>query len=149
MNVVLDFTSVCCKRKQSVGNLSKASKPIMVRQITVTVPHEKVAGIRDVLHKQSIVHHLEIYNGEASSMIICKVVNKKTDEILQLLARYSVGIRYGHIDVVALTSTKPRIPTFRGTKPKSQRYMVTDRMSYDEMVDFIDSQIHLTFDYSL
>eukprot|EP01083_Nonionella_stella_P164686 545849_1 len=119
----------------------------MVRQVQITVPHSKVSTIRDVLHKQNVVHHLEVYNGETSSLIICKVVNKKTDEILQLLARYSVGIRYGHIDVVALTSTKPRIATFRGSRPKSQRYLVTDRMSYDEMVDFIDSQIHLTFDY--
>eukprot|EP01083_Nonionella_stella_P164685 545848_1 len=77
----------------------------MVRQVQITVPHSKVSTIRDVLHKQNVVHHLEVYNGETSSLIICKVVNKKTDEILQLLARYSVGIRYGHIDVVALTST--------------------------------------------
>jgi len=119
----------------------------MVRLITVTVPHDKAATIRKILHQQQIVHHLQVYQGDTACMIVCKVVNKKTDEILQLLARYSVGIRYGHIDVVALTSTKPRIATFRGAKPKSHRFMVTDRMSYDEMVDFIDSSIHLTFDY--
>ena len=119
----------------------------MVRQIVITVPKEKASTIRDVLHKQKIVHHLDVYFGENSAMIVCKVVNKKTDEILQLLARYSVGIGFGHIDVIALTSTKPRIATFRGTKPKSQYYKITDRMSYDEMVDFVDGGIHLTFDY--
>jgi len=119
----------------------------MVRQIIITVPHEKAQGIRNVLQTQNIVHHLDVYKGETSSMIICKVVNKKTDEILQLLARYSVGIGFGHIDVVPLSSTKPRIATFRGTKPKHQRWMVSDRMSYDEMLEQIDSGIHLTFDY--
>ena len=87
--------------------------------------------------------------------------------VLLLLSRYSVGVGFGHIDVVPLSSTKPRIATFRGTKPKHQRWMVSDRMSYDEvinslkhmnsglifivswkqMVEQIDSGIHLTFDY--
>eukprot|EP01084_Bolivina_argentea_P220007 372948_1 len=93
----------------------------MVRQIKITVPHEKASTIRDILQNQKVVHHLEVYMGETSAMIICKVVNKKTDDILQLLARYSVGIGYGHIDVVALTSTKPRIATFRGIKPKKKK----------------------------
>ena len=57
----------------------------MVRQITVTVPHSKVEGIRNVLQKQSIVHQLQVYKGETASMVIFKTVNKKTDEILQLL----------------------------------------------------------------
>ncbi len=139
----------------------------MVRQITATVPLNKSEKIRAILQGQKIVHNVNVFHGEETSMIVCKAVNKKTDEVVALLSRYGVGNLWGTIDVVALTSTKPRVAfcvfflsnsqqqnykktqlsTYRGQKKKKRDYRVTDRMSYDEMLDFIDSQIHLTFDY--
>ena len=47
---------------------------------STAVPHEKAQAISKILENQTIVHHLDVYNGEKSSMIICKVVNKKTDD---------------------------------------------------------------------
>ena len=127
----------------------------MVRQIVITIPTEYADKIVDPLSKLNIVHHLSVYHGHNTkdgsiTRITCKVVNKKTDEILRWCTRYGIATGsngIGQLDVLALTSTKPRISTFRGVKPKNHRYMISERMSYDEMFDLVDQQIHLTFDY--
>lgn len=122
----------------------------MVRQITVTLQSYKVEQIYELLRTHKNVHNPRVFHGDGQSMIVFNVVNKKTDLILDFLARYGIGInsKDSTIDVVALTSTKPRITTFRGNKiQKVFRDRFSERMSYDEMLDLIDSQIHLTFDY--
>merc|ERR1719361_1486765 len=94
------------------------------------------------------------------------VVNKKTHELIDLLTLYGVSSRFGTLDVTALTSTKPRVATFRentimpedaftigssssttSSKKKKKKYAVSDRLAYDEVYDTIDGQLHLTFDY--
>ena len=68
----------------------------MVRQIVITIPSEYADVIVEPLSKLNIVHHLCVYNGknnlnELITKITCKVVNKKTDEILKWCSRYGIG----------------------------------------------------------
>eukprot|EP01084_Bolivina_argentea_P079187 143687_1 len=86
-------------------------------------------------------------------------VNKKTHEIIELLTRYGVSSRFGHFNVSALTSTKPRVATIKEARSandsmsslkkmkKKRKYRISDRLAYDEVYDTIDSHLHLTFDY--
>merc|ERR1719436_1139242 len=49
---------------------------------------------------------------------------------------------------MALTTCKPRVTTLRNPGEKKKReYRTSDRLSYEEIYDMVDSQLHLTFDY--
>eukprot|EP01084_Bolivina_argentea_P179680 310472_1 len=145
----------------------------MPRKIECVVPQTESSKIRSVLTHHRSVHHLSYRNcydnlNIPSVAFTFKVVNKKANDIVDILTTYGVSSRFGTLDVVAIASTKPKIKTqktedevygsymsmdplssssnFQKEK-KKRRYAVHERLAYDEIYDSIDDTLHLTFDY--
>eukprot|EP01084_Bolivina_argentea_P121888 216018_1 len=129
----------------------------MVRKVEVLVPTKHSNKIRDVLMINRSVHQLSykkvmLFNDDAQVENVSftfKVVNKKTAEIADLLQRYGVGNRFGTIDVIPLASASPRIDEDARFIGRKKRYRIDNHLSYDEIFDVVDSQLHLTFDYMI
>jgi len=120
----------------------------MVRQVQVVLPASKYHVACKVLKSREFVHRLEGWEISGDRcVIIFKSVEKKVHEAIEILNRYGVGVseKNGTIDIFSLASTKPRINPIK-TKKKKQ-YKVSDSLSYEEIYDIVDGQLHLTFDY--
>lgn len=125
----------------------------MVRLLRVTVPWEKAERIASVLSTMSFVHGLERCDGfsidssQTSKTVVYtfKTVEKKTSEVLSRLSQYAIGTKLGHIDVLALSSTRPQISKLK--QGRKRRYRMDDALAIDEIRALVDNQYHLTFDY--
>jgi len=121
----------------------------MVRHVQVVLPASKYKLACKVLKSRAFVHRLEGWPiSEDRCMIIFKIVEKKMHEAIEILNRYGIGVseNNGTIDIFALSSTKPRVIPIKQTK-KKKKYRIDDSLSYEEIYDIVDSQLHLTFDY--
>jgi len=121
----------------------------MVRHVQVTLPASKYKRIYNVLKSRSCVYRLEGWPiSEERCVIIFKIVEKKMHVAIEILKRYGIGISEaaGTIDIFSLCSTKPRVTPLKSIK-KKKKYNMSDSLSYEEIYDIVDSQLHLTFDY--
>jgi len=121
----------------------------MVRQVQVVLPASKYHVACKVLKSREFVHRLEGWDISGDRcVIIFKIVEKKVHEAIEILNRYGVGVseKNGTIDIFSVASTKPRIKRIQKIKKKKQ-YKVSDSLSYEEIYDIVDGQLHLTFDY--
>jgi len=134
------------------------------------VPIKQAKTIRDALVLNRSVHHLSyrkcltVDDGQSTQKeaitfeFMC--VNKKTHELIDMLTRYGVSAAFGCLSVSALSTSKPRVQTLREDRnqaddtmsmssraKKRRKYRVDESLSYDEVYNTIDSQLHLTFDY--
>ena len=133
----------------------------MVRKVDVSIPKKYSDKILEILKMNKHVHHLHYYcgfnyNNDDIIFISFKIVNKKVQDIIDVLNRYNVANAFGTIDVLSLTASKPRPQTIKiidqsssslEFKKKKRKYKLDDRLAYEEIYDKIDGQLHLTFDY--
>lgn len=126
----------------------------MVRLIRVSVPWEKAEKIASVLSTCSFIHGLERADGfsidsDVTSRTVVytfKTVEKKTSEVLSRLSQFAIGTKIGHIDILALSSTRPHVAKNK-QGGKKRHYRMDDALAIDEIRALVDSQYHLTFDY--
>lgn len=121
----------------------------MVRHVQVVVPATKYQLALKVLKSRSFVHRLEGWPiSDERCIIIFKTVEKKMHAAIEILNRYGIGVSEsnGTIDIFSLSSTKPRVIPIKPTK-KKKAYKMSDSLSYEEIYDIVDGQLHLTFDY--
>jgi len=119
----------------------------MVRQVQVTLPASMYNLAYSILNSRDFVHRLQGWRiSNEQSIIIFKIVEKKVWKAVEILNRYGIGVdeRNGTIDIFSLSSTKPRIVS---EAKKKKEYNISDRLSYEEIYEIVDSQLHLTFDY--
>lgn len=124
----------------------------MARQIQVTVPLDKKDHVMAFLTDREHVFALNDFPGTTSAMVMFKMAPKRCGTVLQALSKdLGVGRYYGTIDIVTLQSTIPRLSHYyenrsQGQK-KKRKYILSDRMTVEEIYEIIDGQSHLTFDY--
>jgi len=121
----------------------------MVRHVQVILPANKYEVACKVLKSRSCVHRLEGWPiSDERYIIIFKVVEKRVFEAIEILNRYGIGVNEasGTIDIFSLSSTKPRVSTSKNLV-KKKAYKMCDRLSYEEIYEIVDGQLHLTFDY--
>lgn len=129
----------------------------MVRLINVTLPETESDEILALLDKLPEVHGLSSFDNTSDSrnkfndcvLISFRTTDKETESVLRRLEQKGVGSAYGHIDIITLQGTRPR---FRSSLKKrkillGRNFRVSDRLSIEEITEFIDSQNHLTFNY--
>jgi len=119
----------------------------MVRQVQITLPANKYDLAYGILNSREFVHRLQGWHiSNEQSIIIFKIVEKKVWKAVEILNRYGIGVdeRNGTIDIFSLSSTKPRIVS---EAKKKKEYKMSDRLTYEEIYEIVDSQLHLTFDY--
>jgi len=120
----------------------------MVRQVQVVLPSDKYNVACNILKSREFVHRLEGWEISGDRcVIIFKIVEKRVHEAIEILSRYGVGVNEnkGTIDIFSVASTKPRLNPIK--KSKKKQYKVSDSLSYEEIFDIVDGQLHLTFDY--
>lgn len=124
------------------------------RQIHVTVPLEYEQYVVDALEALPQSKHVVSFEARSAVMVVCRAREKHVGRVLNRLEQLGCGTRFGTIDVLTLTMSKPRLDAGEGAggaaRKKRRRYAVKDRMAIEEVEDFIDSGLsHLSFDYLL
>eukprot|EP00028_Trichosphaerium_sp_Am-I-7-wt_P007716 CAMPEP_0168514182 /NCGR_PEP_ID=MMETSP0405-20121227/3947_1 /TAXON_ID=498012 /ORGANISM="Trichosphaerium sp, Strain Am-I-7 wt" /LENGTH=322 /DNA_ID=CAMNT_0008533239 /DNA_START=77 /DNA_END=1045 /DNA_ORIENTATION=- len=67
--------------------------------------------------------------------------------IMDELSEHGVGVDFGVVDILPLSSTKPRLSASKVTPLTRKKYKLSERVSIEEIYETVDSQLHLTFDY--
>lgn len=120
------------------------------RQLHVTVPLEYEQYVVDALEDVRDAHNVASFPGRSAALIICRTRDKHAGRVIHALERIGVGHRFGTIDVLTLQMSKPRVGLAHGEgqqRESKKRYRAADRMTTEEIYEFVDSQSHLTFDY--
>jgi hypothetical protein len=129
----------------------------MVRLVNVTIPIERKAEVLARVKVLTEVHCYQVneYESKHQCHISFKAKEKHLQHVLKDLQGIGCGSVYGVIDVVLLILSKPAFnksdmqgDSGRGAlSPKKRAYRISDRMTVDEIMLFIDDGNHLTFNY--
>lgn len=129
----------------------------MVRLVNITVPIERKKETMDKIQELSIAHIYQVneFESKLQSHISFKSKEKHLQKVLKDLQGIGCGSVFGVIDVVLLVLSKPafQISDMHGDSnkskltPKKRLYRISDRMTVDEIMLFIDDGNHLTFNY--
>lgn len=115
----------------------------MVRLVHVTVPQERASSIKPLLATIEDTHGLVELEGRDNTLFTFRIKEKKMQMVMDSLMDMGVGRSYGHVDIIQLEMTYPRLPKTR-TK---RAYRWDDRKTMEEIYQCVDSGVHLTFDY--
>ena len=129
----------------------------MVRLVNVTVPIERKLEVMEKINDLSVknLYQINEFESKLQSHISFKCKEKHLQTILKGLQGIGCGSVFGVIDVVLLVLSKPAFhkSDMEGDSgkskltPKKRLYRISDRMTVDEIMLFIDDGNHLTFNY--
>jgi uncharacterized hydrophobic protein (TIGR00271 family) len=119
------------------------------------VPIAKHAATFALLNAHEHAFAVNDFPGPVDVLIQFKCQPKQLSAILKPLDELGVGRTFGHLDIVTLQSTKPRLAEYvqaqrqgeTRAERRKRRYNVGERMSVEEIRSSINGQSRLTFDY--
>jgi hypothetical protein len=117
--------------------------------VNLVVPHEFGDRITHLLYGLPQVHKIVRFNTFTTVHISFKLQAKHLQEVIIRLGGEGCGETYGTIDVFACLLTRPllQVKEAGSDNKKTHKYSVSDRLTVDEIEDFVEDGNHLTFDY--
>eukprot|EP01095_Lingulamoeba_sp_RSL-Kostka_P015024 TRINITY_DN678_c0_g1_i1.p1 TRINITY_DN678_c0_g1~~TRINITY_DN678_c0_g1_i1.p1 ORF type:complete len:353 (-),score=81.76 TRINITY_DN678_c0_g1_i1:282-1340(-) len=114
----------------------------MTRQFQVTIPEDRSIEIFQYLHdKLNIKNLMKIHSGNMF-IIIFRISNEKSNEVLASLQDQGVGRDYGYIDILPIETTSPLLKEKKGNSSS-----ITDRLTLEAIYSSVDSNNNLSFDF--
>lgn len=111
-----------------------------MRQFQITLPEEKVGQIMEFLEEKAQVRNIAKIHTTTAFMLIFRVSDAKTQEILTNLETLGVGVHYGLIDILPVEASKPMLEEEVGITPR-------ERLSVEEIYGKIAAGARLSFDF--
>jgi hypothetical protein len=125
----------------------------MVRLVLVNAPQDKESELLHQLRKmdRTLVFQVHVMPADEESVQISfKVKNKHVQAILDELNAIGCGTDYGTVDVLTVLLSRPSVSLLGQSldnQPKQRKYLITEKISFEEIKEFIESANHLTFNY--
>eukprot|EP01127_Copromyxa_protea_P010911 TRINITY_DN2709_c0_g1_i1.p1 TRINITY_DN2709_c0_g1~~TRINITY_DN2709_c0_g1_i1.p1 ORF type:complete len:387 (-),score=74.06 TRINITY_DN2709_c0_g1_i1:20-1180(-) len=119
----------------------------MPKQVQVIVPADhptsfNMVVLEEYINKDADVTGLVKIQGVECTIFMFRCITKKVGGIIAALGILGIGESFGVIDVIDLTTTKPRL-----VNKKKKPFQVADRMSIEEIHESVDATLHMTFDF--
>ena len=111
-----------------------------MRQVQITLPEEKVGQIMEFLEEQVQIRNIAKIHTTPGFMLLFRVSDAKTQQILTDLEAQGVGVHFGIIDILPVEASKPQIEEEETISPK-------ERLSVEEMYTKITAGARLSFDF--
>lgn len=119
----------------------------MERLVTVVVPIDKSTRIMEYLNQSNLVMQTDYFILDNKYHLNFKTRAKYLDQVINVLESYGCGVHFGVINVVSLLLSRPKLQQSSHQKKNIKKYKINDRMTQDEIGQFIENGNHLTFDY--
>jgi uncharacterized hydrophobic protein (TIGR00341 family) len=111
-----------------------------MRQFQITLPEEKVGQIMEFLEEKAQVHNIAKIHTTTAFMLVFRVSDAKTQDIMTNLETLGVGVHYGLIDILPVEASKPMLEEEVGITPR-------ERLSVEEIYGKIAIGARLSFDF--
>jgi uncharacterized hydrophobic protein (TIGR00341 family) len=112
----------------------------IMKQFQITLPEEKSTDVMDYLEKRAKIRNIAKFHVGTGFMLLFRVSDAKTQEILTELEKLGVGVDYGIIDILQIEASKPILE-------EDVRITPTERLSVEEIYSKVAGGTRLSFDF--
>jgi uncharacterized hydrophobic protein (TIGR00341 family) len=111
-----------------------------MRQFQISLPEEKVGQVMEFLEENAQIRNIAKIHTTPGFMLIFRVSDSRSSQILTEIEAIGVGVHYGIIDVLPVEASKPM--------PEEEVTIApTERLSVEEIYSKIASGTRLSFDF--
>eukprot|EP00937_MAST-01D_sp_MAST-1D-sp2_P003747 g3747.t1 len=121
-----------------------------MRQLQITVKNAKVGLVLAALEGEAVIpmcENMVHFEGATHTLVLLKCKEKHLHPLLDALAQAGVGDRFGCVDVLQVTMTKPLKRSLKFDAWKRRKYTTGGRVPVEEIYEIIDADSHLTFNF--
>jgi len=112
-----------------------------MRQFQITLPEEKVGQVMEFLEERAKIRNIAKIHTTTAFLLVFRVPDAKTQQVLTDLEDMGVGVHYGLIDILPVEATKPMMEEEEvGITPK-------ERLAVEEIYGKIAAGARLSFDF--
>lgn len=111
-----------------------------MKQFQITLPEEKSTEVMNYLEERAKIRNIAKFHVGTGFMLLFRVPDAKTQEILTELEKLGTGVDYGIIDILQIEASKPILE-------EDARITPTERLSVEEIYSKVAGGTRLTFDF--